>query len=592
MNDNPKNTLNKPLKMPGTFAGWLVAAVGASFFISLLIVVVVDPRQRRLDWPLVGIGTAGGTIVFLGYVLVRWLCSWRNLVRFIFGAVCVTTAVALFYAEEDWRGRHAWRQFAQACQAKGEPLDLASAVPARVPDDQNFAMTPIVFTSYGALLTRDGQLIPSAQRDRNFAERMRMSPESSDSHAPAFDEYECSGHWAGGRFTKLEGWQNYYRRLAAQTNEFPVPAQPGSPAGDVLLALSKYDGPIAELRAASQLPAARYPVNYDSESPWEIYLPHLAPLKTCAQTLRLRSVAELQDSQPQQALDDVCLGLQLSDKVRNEPILISHLVRIAMVQLMLQPVWEGLAQHRWSEAQLVTLDAELATVDFFPGYRLALHGELGGQSGEMALIRRRPQRIFDLMNMTDRNGNNTGASALNEVTIHVIPDGWLYQSELRSERLVMDDYLPAADASSRTFSPDLVRRGDAAVVADSQAPGMLNWYVRIMLQGLGKVATKFAYGQTAVNLARTAVALERYRLAHGEYPETLDPLAPRFIPSVPLDVIGGQPLKYHRQTDGRFLLYSIGWNETDDGGKIVVEKGSTPGLDLAQGDWVWAYPAE
>jgi hypothetical protein len=67
--------------------------------------------------------------------------------------------------------------------------------------------------------------------------------------------------------------------------------------------------------------------------------------------LDLCSRAELQNGQPDKALDDVQLALQLAGKVRIEPLLISHLVRIAMVQLMLQPVWEGLAQYycpRWA----------------------------------------------------------------------------------------------------------------------------------------------------------------------------------------------------------------------------------------------------
>ena len=71
-----------------------------------------------------------------------------------------------------------------------------------------------------------------------------------------------------------------------------------------------------------------------------------------------------------------------------------------------------------------------------------------------------------------------------------------------------------------------------------------------------------------MDLARTAIALERYRLAHGEFPESLDALAPQFIAKVPHDVIGGQPLKYRRTADGQFVLYSVGWNETDDGGVV------------------------
>ncbi len=69
-----------------------------------------------------------------------------------------------------------------------------------------------------------------------------------------------------------------------------------------------------------------------------------------------------------------------------------------------------------------------------------------------------------------------------------------------------------------------------------------------------------------------ACALERYHLAHGEYPETLDALMPQFMEKMPHDIIGGQPLHYRRTDDGKFLLYSVGWNETDDGGQVFSPK--------------------
>ena len=50
-------------------------------------------------------------------------------------------------------------------------------------------------------------------------------------------------------------------------------------------------------------------------------------------------------------------------------------------------------------------------------------------------------------------------------------------------------------------------------------------------------------------------------------------------------VRGGQPLHYRRTVDGDFLLYSVGWNETDDGGITLLDKGG--GMDKAKGDWVW-----
>ncbi|MGA2247244.1 MAG: hypothetical protein ABSH48_19810 [Verrucomicrobiota bacterium] len=510
-----------------------------------------------------------------------------RIAQVLFTIACLATLVALFYAEEDWRGWHTWRQFKQQCEARGVTLDLASVVPPPVPDDQNFAMTPIAFTSYGNILTRDGKVIPSDKRDPNFVIRMRMRI-TGDKDAPK----DCYGDRVRGIFTKLEGWQSYYRTLAGKKNEFPVPAQPQSPAGDVLLALSKYDSALDEVRAANQLPESRFPMNYDSESPWDIFLPHLAALKSCSQVLQLRSVAELQDGQAQKALDDVRLGLQLTDKVRTEPILISHLVRLAMLQIMLQPIWEGLAQHKWSEEQLASLEAQLATLDFFPGYRLSLHGELGGNTGGMDYVRRHPAKLEDMFGMGDLNGQKVKLLHPGPLAVHLIPNGWFYENEYRSARLVADYYLPAADPAGRTFSPGTFRRGQDLLAAETKTPDRYNWYETLLVPALGNCVRKFAYGQASADLARTAVALERYRLAHGELPESLDVLAPKYIAAVPHDVIGGGPLKYRREANGRFIIYSIGWNETDDGGTSVFKEGSTPPLDLDSGDWVWEYPPE
>ena len=64
---------------------------------------------------------------------------------------------------------------------------------------------------------------------------------------------------------------------------------------------------------------------------------------------------------------------------------------------------------------------------------------------------------------------------------------------------------------------------------------------------------------------------------------------PRFIAKIPTDVITGELLKDRRQPDGTFVLYSVGWNETDDGGEPGVTK-SGAAADPNRGDWVWRYP--
>jgi len=110
----------------------------------------------------------------------------------------------------------------------------------------------------------------------------------------------------------------------------------------------------------------------------------------------------------------------------------------------------------------------------------------------------------------------------------------------------------------------------------------------MLFPSLEAAVKRYAYAQSSVDMARVACALERFRLANGEYPETLDALQPRFIESLPHDVIGGQPLKYRRTDNGQFALYSVGWNGTDDGGKVYLREYSKISIDLEKGDWVWS----
>jgi type II secretory pathway pseudopilin PulG len=112
----------------------------------------------------------------------------------------------------------------------------------------------------------------------------------------------------------------------------------------------------------------------------------------------------------------------------------------------------------------------------------------------------------------------------------------------------------------------------------------------MFLPSLGGAVRKFAYAQESVDLARVAIALERYRLAHGAYPESLDALSPQFIAKLPHDVINGQPLHYRRTSDGQFILYSVGWNEKDDGGEVAFKQDGS--VDISTGDWVWRYPSK
>ncbi len=578
MDEKPKSIWKKSWIGRGAFLGWLVLATGLAFVVSLLGVIILDPWQWRADGDIVIAGTAGGAITALLFFFIRWLFCQRNLRRTLFGLACLVTLIALIYAEEDWRGWHAWQKFKHEWEARGEHFDFASVVPPPVPDEQNFALTPIVAGSYLFVLDKNGHRI--SPLNTNVVNRLNMTAVYNAGPTNG------TGNWQKSTMSDLSFWQNYYRALAAKTNVFSVPSQPQSPAADVLLALSKYDSVIEELRAASRLPVSRFPLNYDSESPSAILLPHLAALRSCSQTLQLRCLAELQYGQPEKALADVKLALQLTDKIRTEPFLISHLVRIRMVNLTLQPIYEGLAEHKWPEAQLVALGAELAKLDFLPDYGTAMRGEMVlCQEGIIDYLRRHPGQISNMSDAGDST-QPTPAVSIN----YLIPSGWFYQNQLRCARLMVQQYLPLADLERRIIAPASLRHANAALDLEFRHVSPYNRLEAMFFPAFGGAVRKFAYAQTSVDLARTAIALERYRLARGEFPESLDALAPQFIAKLPHDVINGQPLHYCRTGDGQFLLYSVGWNETDDGGEVGLTKNGN--VDISTGDWVWRYPAK
>ncbi len=71
--------------------------------------------------------------------------------------------------------------------------------------------------------------------------------------------------------------------------------------------------------------------------------------------------------------------------------------------------------------------------------------------------------------------------------------------------------------------------------------------------------------QNYIDLMRARLQIERYRLRHGDWPDTLNDLVPEFADAVPLDVWDNTPLIYHRQGAG-FRLYALGRDRDDDNG--------------------------
>jgi hypothetical protein len=505
---------------------------------------------------------------------------WRLLRWGLIGLAVVSTLAAILVTEENWRGKRAWENYKREAEARGERFDLASLVPP-VPDDQNFFCAPIVATALNALQNQNTDSMEP--RGTNSVNRMDFSIYRGDSE----NQPKHGGNWQKGELTDLKQWQIYFRKFAetpeGKTNGFPVAAQSQTPAADILLALSGFNPALEELRQAVLRPYARIPLNYENgfEAASGLF-PWLANMKRCAQFLHLRILAELQNNQGEQALADVKLLLRVTDCVREQPFLISHLVRIAMLSITLQPIYEGLAQHRWSDVQLMELEQVLAKQDYLADFEFAMRGEkiTAIETFEKQRVTRETQYVDD----------SSGTNKILTVSYRFIPSAYFYRNELAFAQMHRQFIVPLVDLTNRVAAPAALRQAQNTVQSQMKHYSYYKIQAQMVFPAIATSVKKYTMVQAQVDLAQVACALERFRLAHGNYPEALDALTPQFIAPLPHDLINGQPLHYRRTDDGKFLLYSVGWDEKDDGGKIFLTKSGS--IDREKGDWVWQYPVK
>jgi hypothetical protein len=111
------------------------------------------------------------------------------------------------------------------------------------------------------------------------------------------------------------------------------------------------------------------------------------------------------------------------------------------------------------------------------------------------------------------------------------------------------------------------------------------------LVSIQRVPRRIFRTEVARQIVIAAIALKRYQLRHGAYPRELRALTPDFSAEIPRDSMDGKPLRYRLNSDGTYVLYSVGEDGKDDGGDVSP---STPSKTTtwSQGrDWVWPLPA-
>lgn len=498
-----------------------------------------DPVRRGSDWVnfrmfAVTFGfLLAAVLSVLGLILsaIPWTrpaMSWV-LRRWFFCAAALITLIALFYAEEDWRGKRAWEQCKRGLETRGFEMDWAKHIPEPVPDDQNIFKAPKMqewFVGRGSPPNGIANRLASRQTDS----------------------------------------------ISGKTNAIVTEAQ----ARDYLAWSDQFIPDFNLIREALKRPYAR--MDGDYSRPANVPIPNFVASRQLARTLAQRAHSYFILQQPDKALEEVTLLHDMCRMFQAAPdsrpmTLVAAMINVAVTGLYVDTVGEGLKLHSWREPQLVALQLQLKELHLMPIVTKAFHNEPAASS---YMFETAPDKVMDSLN----------SPLFFEMKLYSIaPRGWLYQNLVNLARFSV---APAGsfDPNGDSVSPDVANENEEKLGAFLSRKSPFKIFAAIAIPNFRKAVMTAARNQNFVNQALVACALERYYIAHGQYPGSLDSLVPQFIEKLPPDVINGGELNY-RQTDNSFVLYSIGWNEKDDGGIVALNKDGSPDWD--NGDWGWPY---
>jgi hypothetical protein len=509
--------------------------------------------------------------------------------------IALVTLFALYHAEENFRGKRAWNRYEKAAKARGANFDFAACIPPPVPDDQNAANNPIVAMwfpkaqptdpDWPPLLSKAEQRIASRKNspDRRTTERfmdlVALKEALASEQAGATNPEPRVGN--RGR--------NRGRDVAEQER---TPEERAAAAPAVLEALKVYQPALDELRATSKRPYVRYPIVYKLDDPFSILLPHLAKLKSITLELKVQASAELAAGRADDAFADVMFMIWIADSVKGEPFIIDQLVRIACLQITMQPIWEGLAAHKWSDAQLEKLQDRLLQFDFVSDLPGPVASERAASVGLIQRLGRDSRSRPGITDLFDTGNVPSATRKTANLLSSFVPRGWFYFEALNYCQWMDEQMQNGIDLQKKTINPQQIEANNARMEqALGSSAGVHTvfqhlFFARLLLPALEKMSRRFALGQVAADEAALACALERYRLANGKLPENLDALAPKYIARLPHDVLTGVPLKFERVSDAEFVLSSVGWPIPENSGKgFVSNEGGRP--QNRPGDWVW-----
>jgi len=381
----------------------------------------------------------------------------------------------------------------------------------------------------------------------------------------------------------------HVRAEAAGSNSFHIYLSPPpyiAPA-DYLAWSDQFAPDFDSIREALKRPYARMDGNY--QQPSAIPIPNFITTRVVAQTLAQRAQCYLLLGQPEAALRELTLVHDLRRLLEARPTgqpmtLVAAMINVSVTGLYVGIVADGVRLQAWREPELAAIQEQLKEINLAPFLVNSLDCERASLCRTVETAS--PKEFEELY--SGRSVTNLWQKMQEPVFLFFTfaPRGWLYRNMICIGNLNQK----GMDGFDLTNHLVLPHEADSAAQYAQKTFGHFSPFTFLAARTVPnflRASQRLAQNQTLVNEALVVCALERHHLAHGQYPETLGALVPQFLEKIPPDIIGGQPLKYRRIDNGQFVLYSIGWNEKDDGGTARLSKTSPFNLD--DPDWVWPY---
>jgi hypothetical protein len=310
---------------------------------------------------------------------------------------------------------------------------------------------------------------------------------------------------------------------------------------------------LALLYEGARQTSARYPIDLTQGA--ETKLPHLARIKQCISLLQSEAISQAGRGRMDDAARAIVAGLRVSRSLEQEPILISRLVEFSGLAITLQGMEQALSRHAFTDSGLVSIQTALRDAESAASMERPYIAE---RCFIISHFQTPPEELVKAVGL-----GSSGQSAPEAVKLAKYVKSPAFQEDFSFAL----DSLSNMIAVTRMPFPDCL---DAPAANTAAEPSPDYIFSRMLLPALGKSQSRAARTAADIRIARTVIAIERYRLKHPQaLPDSLNALVPQFLDAVPGDPFDGQPLRYQRNPAAGYRVYSVGLNRTDDHGSTA-----------------------